>query len=124
MVSSPLYFGVSDGMRTDPDKNASPVDDISGLDKEIHLTGPSPFFINDPGHFQHLPSISEISMKVADGNYPTDERILWQVPLDVRGMMDDGRGSDQERLLVTFAELLGGVWPVIFTSELLVICLG
>ena len=83
MVSSPLCPGVSNGVCPDSDKNTLPVDDISSLDKEIHLTSPFPFFTNYPRHFQHLPRISEISMKVSDSNYPTNERILWKVSLDV-----------------------------------------
>ena len=113
------------GGSTVPGKDISPVDDISSLDKEIDVSGPTSFFINDPRHFQHLSRVPKVSMEVADGNYPTDKRIPWKIPLNVPGMVwNDGGCRDLERLLVTLTEFLGEAWSVIDTPGLLRTCLG
>lgn len=106
-------------------KGTSPVDNISSLNEEIHISGPMPSLINDPRHFQHLSRIPKVSMKITNSNYPTDERVLRKVPLDVPGIVgDDRRCRGLERLLVTVAEFLDKVWSVTDTSMLLFACLG
>ena len=63
-------------------------------------------------------------MKIANSNYPTDERVPWEDPLDIPGMMEDsGRCRDLERSLVTLAEFMSKLWSVTDTSRLLLACL-
>ena len=95
-------------------KDNSPVDDISGLNEEIHPPGPIPSLVNDARHFQHLSRVPKVPMKITDGNYPTNERVLREVPF----VGDNRRCRNLEKLLVALTEFLGEVWSITNTSRL------
>ena len=54
--------------------NDAPVNDITRLDKEIHVSRPVSLLIDHAREGQHLPGIWHVSMEVADGHDVARER--------------------------------------------------